>query len=58
MAYCDTDTLCTVFLSEAELALRDHFGRKVHVSGTKRRGMLEIEFYGEEDLQDLVKKFM
>ena len=23
MAYCDTDTLCTVFLSEAELALRD-----------------------------------
>lgn len=43
------------FYEEAELALKDHLGRKVHVGGTKKRGVLQIEFYGEDDLAELMK---
>lgn len=43
------------YFEEAELALREQLGRKVQVSGTKRRGVLQIEFYGEEDLSQLLK---
>ena len=39
------------YFSEAELALHDHLGRKVSVNGTKKKGVLQIEFYGEEDLK-------
>lgn len=45
------------FYEEAELALRENLGRKVHVGGTKKRGVLQIEFYGEDDLADLMKHF-
>nr|WP_319489584.1 ParB/RepB/Spo0J family partition protein [uncultured Caproiciproducens sp.] len=45
------------YFSEVELALNEHLGRKVQVSGTKKRGILQIEFYGEQDLGDLVKLF-
>jgi len=45
------------YYDEVELALNEHLGRKVHVSGTKKRGILQIEFYGEEDLAELVKRF-
>lgn len=45
------------YFSEVELALNEHLGRKVQVSGTKKRGVLQIEFYGEQDLSDLVKLF-
>ncbi|QEY35188.1 ParB/RepB/Spo0J family partition protein [Caproiciproducens galactitolivorans] len=45
------------YFSEVELALNEHLGRKVQVSGTKKRGVLQIEFYGEEDLSELVKLF-
>ena len=44
------------YYEEAELALKEQLGRKVHVSGTKRRGVLQIEFYGEEDLSQLLKR--
>jgi ParB family transcriptional regulator, chromosome partitioning protein len=47
----------TRYYDEVELALNDHLGRKVHVSGTKKRGVLQIEFYGEKDLTELVKLF-
>ena len=43
------------YFQEVELALHDHLGRKVSVEGTKKRGMLQIEFYGEEDLSELIK---
>ena len=43
------------YFQEVELALYDHLGRKVSVEGTKKRGMLQIEFYGEEDLSELIK---
>lgn len=45
------------YYEEAELALKENLGRKVRVSGTKKRGVLQIEFYGEEDLADLMKHF-
>lgn len=44
------------YYEEAELALKEHLGRKVSVGGTKKRGTLQIEFYGEEDLASLVEK--
>lgn len=43
------------YYEEAELALKENLGRKVRVSGTKKRGVLQIEFYGEDDLADLLK---
>lgn len=42
------------YYDEAELALRDTLNRVVHVGGTKKKGMLTIEFYGEEDLKNLL----
>ena len=43
------------YFDEVELALNEHLGRKVRVSGTKKRGTLQIEFYGEDDLAGLMK---
>ena len=43
------------YFQEVELALHEHLGRKVSVEGTKKRGVLQIEFYGEEDLSELIK---
>ncbi len=43
------------YYEEAELALKEQLGRKVRVSGTKKRGILQIEFYGEDDLAGLIK---
>jgi len=45
------------YFDEVQLALNTHLGRKVQVSGTKKRGVLQIEFYGEKDLAELVKVF-
>ncbi len=42
------------YYDEAELALRDTLNRVVHVGGTKKKGVLAIEFYGEEDLKNLL----
>lgn len=42
------------YFDEVELALNEHLGRKVHVAGTKTKGVLQIEFYGEKDLSDLL----
>ena len=46
------------YFDEVELALKQHLGRKVKVStGSKNRGVLQIEFYGESDLANLVQAF-
>lgn len=42
-----------VYYEEAQLALNSYLGRKVKVSGTKAKGLLQIEFYGEDDLKNL-----
>lgn len=41
------------YYEEVELALKEHLGRRVKVSGTNEKGTLEIEFYGRDDLHDL-----
>ena len=46
-----------VLFSEAELALREQLGRKVSILGNRKKGTLQIEFYGEEDLKELLKYF-
>lgn len=44
------------FFEEVELSLNEHLGRKVKVSHkTKNKGILEIEFYSEEDLSELAR---
>ncbi|MDP4119565.1 MAG: ParB/RepB/Spo0J family partition protein [Bacillota bacterium] len=45
------------YFSEVELALTEHLGRKVKISALKANesGVLEIDFYSPEDLQELVK---
>ena len=45
------------YFEEAELALHNHLGRRVAISGNQKKGMLQIEFYGEEDLTELMKLF-
>lgn len=48
--------LKSVFFSEVELALTEHLGRKVKVNGKKEgKGILEIEFYSEDDLAEIAK---
>ena len=42
------------YYDEAELALCDALNRVVHVAGSKKKGVLTIEFYGEEDLKNLL----
>lgn len=46
------------FYDEVELALNEHLSRKVKVvNGKDNSGMLQIEFYSEEDLAELAKLF-
>lgn len=42
------------YFEEAQLAMGEYLNRKVKVAGTKKKGTLQIEFYGEEDLQNLL----
>lgn len=46
------------YFDEVELALKQHLGRKVKVStSAKNKGVLQIEFYGESDLANLMQCF-
>lgn len=42
------------YYEETQLAVGEYLGRKVKVAGTKKKGTLQIEFYGEEDLRNLL----
>ena len=42
------------YFEEAQLAVGEYLNRRVKVAGTKKKGTLQIEFYGEEDLQNLL----
>ena len=44
------------FYSEVELALAEHLGRRVTVSAAKKGGVLQLEFYDEEDLKALANR--
>lgn len=43
------------YVAEAEKSLSDRLGRACHISRGKKRGKLEIEFYGVDDLNDLLE---
>lgn len=43
------------YYEEAEIAVKNALGRVAHVSGTKKKGVLSIEFYGEDDLKALLE---
>ncbi len=42
------------YYEEAQLAVGECLNRRVKVAGTKKKGTLQIEFYGEEDLRNLL----
>ncbi len=47
-----------VFYDEVEIALRDTLGRKIKVKNKNQKsGILEIEFYDEEDLKNIAEYF-
>lgn len=52
------ETVKNNFYSEVELALRDVLGRKINIRNkTKNSGVIEIEFYNEEDLKNITAYF-
>lgn len=44
------------YYEEAQLAVGQCLNRKVKVAGNKKKGFLTIEFYGEEDLRNLLSE--
>ena len=45
----------SVLASEVERSLSEQFGRKVTVQEGPSKGVLQVEFYGEDDLKQLVR---
>jgi ParB family chromosome partitioning protein len=43
-----------IYYQQAEKDLGASLGRKVHITPGKKRGKLELEYYGMEDLNDLL----
>lgn len=41
---------------EVEAAIAEQIGRKVKITGNGKNGILQIEFFGEDDLFDIAKK--
>jgi len=46
------------FYSEVELALTEHLGRRVQVVEGKSGGLLQLEFYDEDDLKGLANQLV
>ena len=44
------------YYEEVRLALNEHLGRKIKIDGTKKKGIIQIEFYGEDDLKNLIRE--
>ena len=51
-------TLQVNYISECEKSLSKHLGRAVRIVDGKRKGRFELEFYGPEDLQNLLDALM
>jgi len=47
-------TFAVDYVAECEKSLSKHLGRGVKIINGKRKGRFELEFYGEEDLQNLL----
>lgn len=43
------------YLAECEKDLAGRLGRKVKIVNGKRKGRFELEFYGQDDLQQLLE---
>ena len=50
--------LAVDYIAECEKSLSKHLGRSVKIANGKRKGRLELEFYGEEDLQVLLDSLL
>ena len=51
-------TLAVDYVAECEKNLSKHLGRGVKIINGKRKGKFELEFYGQEDLQNLLDALM
>ena len=51
-------TLAVDYVAECEKSLSRHLGRGVKIVNGKRKGRFELEFYGQEDLQNLLDVLM
>lgn len=51
-------TLKVDYVAECEKSLSKHLGRGVKIVNGKRKGRFELEFYGQEDLQNLLDALM
>ena len=51
-------TLKVNYVAECEKALSKYLGRGVKIVNGKRKGRFELEFYGQEDLQNLLDALM
>ena len=50
--------LAVDYVAECEKSLSKHLGRGVKIVNGKRKGKFELEFYGQEDLQNLLDALM
>ena len=50
--------LAVDYVAECEKSLSKHLGRGVKIVNGKRKGRFELEFYGQEDLQNLLDALM
>ena len=51
-------TLAVDYVAECEKSLAKHLGRGVKIINGKRKGKFELEFYGQDDLQNLLDALM
>ena len=51
-------TFAVDYVAECEKSLSKHLGRGVKIVNGKRKGKFELEFYGQEDLQNLLDALM
>ena len=43
------------YISEVEKQLTDRLGRRVRVVDGRKKGRIEIEYYGDEDMQTVIE---
>ena len=51
-------TLAVDYIAECEKNMSRHLGRGVKIVSGKRKGKLELEYYGQDDLQALLDALM
>ena len=54
----EPSTLAVDYVAECEKALSKQLGRGVKIVNGKRKGRFELEFYGQDDLQNLLDALM